>query len=176
MSTPISIIICGIMGEGKTYTITKILQKNKGRGIFLFDYGNDSSYDVLNLSNNLDDDRCRQTDMNEATFMDRAVNRYNTDIVFEEATVFMQGKAQRRVKELLVRSSPHHQNNRIFWIFHDISSITRDVIRKSQLMILFKTNDTPEDVIKKDRRLLKYFTAVKEMPKRNFVQIDLNRL
>ncbi len=111
-------------------------------------------------------------------FLDLAVTKKNTCIVFEEASIFFshQGSVE-EIKELLVRN--RHTKNLIILNFHSINKIPIYVWDQTTYLILGKTNDKPKWVEReyKDTDLLEafqYLQNVSDPFEKVTLNIDLN--
>lgn len=77
-------------------------------------------------------------------FLEIAVQKKNTAIVFEEAYIYMKSQAdQEEIKELLIRNSGHTKNLLIF-NFHAVRQIPIFCWDYANYLVLGKTNDKPK--------------------------------
>lgn len=82
------------------------------------------------------------------TFMDRVVELKNHYILFEEATIFFDTRANYfQMKNLLVRA--RHTNNTIQLNFHSFKSVPKNIYNLLDYVAVFKTNDTEKDIKEK---------------------------
>jgi hypothetical protein len=64
---------------------------------------------------------------------------YNTVIIFEDATKYVNTKLEENLKRLLIDSK--QKNNDIVFIFHYLMAIPNDLVRIADYLVLFKTGE-----------------------------------
>lgn len=108
-------------------------------------------------------------------FLKKANKANNTVIVFEEATIFFSTKSNdAQMRELLVRK--RHTNNFIILIFHSLRSIPLYILELCNYMVLFKTNDTENSLLRKYDgfdNIIKAYYSLQNSPDHSFVEINL---
>lgn len=139
-------IFVGMTDTGKSYHIKnnilpKIPNKNS---LFIFDINNEYKdffpYDFIEFE-----------DFAHATTLLK-----NSVILYEEATVFLDGrmKTDKDVKRVLSLKS--HRNNYVILVFHSFREIPRYVYQLCNYITVFKTNEVPKTAISeiRDERLI----------------------
>lgn len=95
-------------------------------------------------------------------FLKQATTARNTLVVFEEATLFFDPTTGRHklLREMLVRK--RHTGNAVILLFHALADIPLYVLRMTDTLVLFKTNDT-EDDLRRIRGLAALVNAYREV-------------
>lgn len=174
-------IVPGGPGQGKSEWVKEIV---RDRRAFVYDvnneYGSRTKYKgqkPLNFSDNLNMPQSRYVpkDMNLLVdvrkFMEMAHAKRDTHIVFEEATIFFQGKMDALVKTLMVNRI--HTGNVYYFLFHSISSIPPRIMEMANYVVLHKTIDEDHTVMYKYPRLFHPFLDLQPMPDGSRIIIDL---
>lgn len=144
-------IIAGRQGSGKSTSVKSILKKLEGYRMFIFDLNKE--YTEFNNSFKGFDDEL---------FLKQAEKLRNSVIVFEEATVFMtKGSKSKSIRRMLV--GKRHTNNIIIFIFHNIRSISSEILSLTDFIVLHKTMDNPEYVRRVFEGSPKNFQAYNEI-------------
>ncbi len=100
-------------------------------------------------------------DMEE--FLNIAVTKRNCNIIIDESTMFFDGKiTAKKLTEIIVLRK--HRFTNIVLNFHAIGDVPPALYRKAEFIVLFKTDDTINDIPNKGKFLEKYFLKLKEMP------------
>lgn len=171
----------GAPGEGKSEFVKDMI---RGARSFVFDvndeYGSRTKYkgqQPLMLSDNPNAERARyrpkmmylRDDANAFMLMCR--QKRDTQCVFEEATVYLEGRQQELAKTLIVNRI--HTGNVYHFIFHSIRSIPPRIMEMANYVVLHRTLD--EDYIVQDKypRLWQAFIELQPMPKgsRKIIQL-----
>lgn len=78
----------------------------------------------------------------DASELMRIINRhcYNTVIFFEDATKYVQNTLDENLRRLLIDSK--QKNLDVFFAFHYLNAVPPGLVRISDYMVLFKTNET----------------------------------
>lgn len=168
------VTIIGGAHQGKSYFVKRHIQPENVPA-FVYDfqnsYGPTSQKDgdlILNLPFGVKDHRCRFMGTPE-TFTQHALKRRGTNIIFEEATIFLEGRTATEMRELMVNRY-HHKNN-IWFIFHSINAVNPRIMEFSDIIVLFKTGDSETIVKRKAPKLLPAFQKLQKMPNRSIAVI-----
>lgn len=174
-------IVAGAPGQGKSEFVKQLIQ---GRRCFVFDvqneYGSRTKYKgqkPLMLSDNPNDSRARFTlgDMNikdaVKRFMAMAKTKKDTIVVFEEATIFFEGRTDVDTRTLMVNR--RHTGNVYVFIFHSINSIPPRIMEMSDYVVLHKTIDQDYVVQYKYSRLFHHFLDLQPQPDGSRVIVKL---
>lgn len=88
-------------------------------------------------------------------FIELCKTKKNTICVFEEATMFFEGKTSKEMRRLLFGKA--HTGNVYVLVFHSINAVPPRMMESSNYVVLFKTNDEEKVVERKYSKLLPYF-------------------
>jgi len=124
----LSIIVVGRRGAGKSNFLKGKISKAHKNSLCIFDKQGEYKdyYDKPTPT-------FRQ-------FITVAKQLSNSVQVWEEMTVFLSMRSSyEEIKEICVDA--RHKNNMIFWVFHSLRTIPRDIFDLSDMVVLFKTND-----------------------------------
>lgn len=161
------ILVIGHTGQGKTTVVNKIIE---GKNQYVFDVNNEYHH----LSNDKDGftSKMRNTDLNIGRFVANCARLKNTNIVFEDATGFLQGRQSREMSRLMA-AKRHSQNNYLI-LFHSINRVPPELMEMSNYILLFKTNDFEDNVVRKfgTGKLHNAFLDLRNKPKFSFFKID----
>lgn len=169
------IIIAGT-NQGKSY-YSKQLILNEDIPTLVFDvqncYGPTSTKEgdiIMNLPeyDGTNQIRCRYHGQSER-FIQIALLRKFSVIVFEESTIFFEGRMAKDMKHLIVNK--WHDQNTIICQFHSIADVPPAFMRKADYIVLFKTGDEFSHVKKKYASLLPHFQKLKGTPDRTQIII-----
>lgn len=156
------IIICGAPGQGKSPFIRDYIKDKK---CFVYDvqneYGQATKYPgqvPVNLSANPSDERARYTLWNHEGFISECAKKQNTICVFEDATMFFEGRTIPKMRELLARR--RFTGNNYLLVFHSIESVPPRMMQFSDYVVLFKTGDELKGVERKYSKLVTAFTTL----------------
>lgn len=149
------ILTVGMTGQGKSEFTKAYI---KGRNCLVFDVQNE----YLDLSTNNIADRSRTVDLNIKRFFDLVKSKMNTVCVFEEATVFFEGKMEKDLRFTVVRK--RHSKNIFIFCFHSIAAIPPRLLTLTNFVVLYKTGDERRIVEEKSTRLLPYWDKVMKSP------------
>lgn len=137
------------MGGGKTYFTKDFIKRTKKNNIV---------YDV----------NAEYTDVPGARlfydfgdFMAGAEKATDSNIIFEDATGELGGKAEKNIKRLIV--AKRHRRNNLLFLFHSIQDVPPFLFRMSNFIVLFKTGDLIEAVEKKAPILVNSFAKLQKM-------------
>jgi ABC-type Mn2+/Zn2+ transport system ATPase subunit len=143
-------LIVGATGTGKSTFTKNVCTMVPKSSIMLFDVNGehpeitDAPYDDIE------------------DFLEKANRARNAVIVVEEATIFFDSKrTEKNLVEILIRK--RHKNNTILLLFHSFADVPRYIYRKSTHVVIFKTNDEPDQVQErfKDTKLTSAFEGIK---------------
>lgn len=141
------IVVIGKQDTGKT-TFTKGLVKQNGKPNFIFDARNEYGG--------------RPQPFPE--FLAQAVTKRNTNIVIEEATVYLSNKGDSEdLKNIL--SGRSHYNNNVLILYHSLRTVPTYIFDLADFYVLFKTNDNLALIANKFKFndvLLEDFQSVKQ--------------
>lgn len=153
------ILLVGMTGQGKSYFVKKYTYK---RACLIFDVQNE--YNDLPTDNRLS--RSRTIDVNVKRFFSIVKNKRNTVCVFEEATIFFEGKTGEELRTSIV--GKRHSGNVFLFCFHSISAIPPRILQLTDYVVLFKTNDEGHQVKRKYPSLYKTFLILQSMKDKSF--------
>lgn len=162
-----TILIIGMTGEGKSDFVKHFIQ---GRNCLVFDvqneYGERTKYPdqiPLNLPTNTMLPRSRYIGGNFKEFTKLVRTKRNTICVFEEATMFLQGKLGNDTVQLMINKM--HTGNVYLFLFHSISSVPPRIMQLVDYVVLYRTNDEDYQVQKKYPRLYHYYIKLIGQPR-----------
>lgn len=138
------------MGGGKTYFTKDFIKKTGKKNLV---------YDCNGEYENTPRTTCLY-DFSE--FMERAEKITDANLVFEDATGELSGKAEKNIKRLIV--AKRHKRNNLIFLFHSIEDTPPFLFRMSNYIVLFKTGDLLESVERKAPILKKSFEKIKNLP------------
>jgi hypothetical protein len=157
------IIVIGSAKQGKTPFIKKFCE---GKNLLVFDvqneYGKKVKYTGQNpygLTENNNLKRSRFIEIDKNRFIEACEKKRNTVCVFEEATIFFEGRTDDKMRRLLF--SKAHTNNTYILVFHSVNSVPPRIMESCDYIVLFKTNDEQSKIKNKYNRLLPYFNELK---------------
>jgi len=161
-------IIAGT-GQGKTTKAISIAKSQPDKGIFIFDYRGEPAYD--NFSQDLNSSQCRALGIGPTKFLELCLHpkKKNTNIIIEEATIFLRGQAGENLRKILV--SKRHNGHNIIFLYHSINAVPPEIFNMSDFIILGKTGDSEIQVKKKRPELITPFRLLKNKPKHSFINI-----
>lgn len=157
-------IIMGAPGQGKSPYAQKMIE---GRRCLVFDVNNEYGLRTkypgqrpIGLSHNTKEPRCRfiGTDLN--VFMQLALSKKDTVVIFEEATMFFRGKLRKETSQLIIGRI--HTGNHYLFLFHSINRVPPEIMEIADLAVLFRTNDEEATVQRKYSRLYPAFMELKK--------------
>lgn len=143
------------------------------RNCFVYDYRGEPAYN--SFSDNLNEGRCKLHGMFGEksvwkSYIEVAKKKTNTWLLIEEATIFLNGRQDEAMRELLV--SKRHRGHNIILLFHTIRTVPPFIFDMCDYIFLHKTAEDAQDVKKKRPSILPQFLAVKQHPnKYHFVII-----
>lgn len=134
------ILIIGHTGQGKTTWVKDFL---KGRKAYIFDVNNEYA------------EFPRDCNLDAKKFVETALTMQGTNIVFEDATGFFEGRQNDLTKRLIVQK--RHARNNLLFLFHSIADIPPAIARLANFVVLFSTLDEPKTVERKYRMLYTFY-------------------
>jgi len=134
------ILIIGHTGQGKSTWVKNFL---KGRKAYVFDVNNEYP------------EHPRDTNLDAKKFVSQCLMMQGTNIVFEDATGFFDGRQADETKRLIVQK--RHARNNLLFLFHSITDIPPAIARLANYVVLFSTLDEPKTVERKYRMLYTFF-------------------
>lgn len=159
-------VVIGAPGKGKSPFVQQFIE---GRRCFVFDiqneYGQRTKYPgqkPIGLSNNPNDSRARYISDDITAFQMMCLQKRDTVLVFEEATIFFQGQAGKLTRKLLVNR--FHTGNVYMFLFHSINRVPPVIMEMCNYVVLFQTLDQERIVQWKYTNLLYYFLDLREKP------------
>lgn len=158
------ILVIGMTGQGKSRLVREKLLQG-GKPCLVFDINNEYGGKFpLSLPTDVRLPRSRyaSADMDMDTFLEVVRIKRGTNVVFEEATGFLQGNVGQKLNKLMINKR-HTENNYIF-LFHALHFVPPAVLLMTNYIFLFKTNDDEADIKKRHARLLPHFQKVQRMP------------
>jgi DNA helicase HerA-like ATPase len=127
--------IIGKQGSGKSTSVFNLLDKLEGLPMYIFDMNQEYTRYQNKFKGGDDFDK----------FLESVKEVEKSVIVFEEATVFItKAKKIETVRRLLV--GKRHKKNMIIFIFHNIRSISNEILSLIDFVVLHKTKDNREYV------------------------------
>lgn len=147
------ILVIARTGEGKTSLVKKM---TRDKNLLVFDVNNE-----WDLPEDINGKRARYIGFDD-TFLQISRQKKNTNIVFEEATGFLEGKISEDMRRLII--SKRHVNCNLIFIFHSISSVPPKIAQMCDIAIIFKTGDELKDVHRKYSRFEAAFVTVSKLP------------
>lgn len=164
-------IAIGAPGEGKSEWVKKILIGPPLRKCFVYDvqneYGSRTKYKgqiPLMLSDNPNHERARYINSdNIEGFMLQCKQKRDTIIVFEEATIFFEGRTGKLLRSLMVNR--WHTGNVYIFLFHSINSVPPRIMEMCNYIVLHRTLDENHIVQWKYGRLFHHYLDLQEMPR-----------
>jgi hypothetical protein len=170
-----TILVIGAPGQGKTPFVRRMIENNR---CFVFDiqneYGDRTKYpgqEKVNLSNNINAERCRYIGNNVDEFLLLCGKKKDTICVFEEATAFFQGRTEKALRRHLINR--YHTGNVSLFLFHSINSVPPRLMEMSNFVVLFKTLDELDNVYRKYNRLAIPFQKLEDSPDGSYEIIKL---
>lgn len=157
-------VIIGAPGQGKSEFVKIAIQ---GRRCFVFDiqneYGERTKYKgqkPLYLSSNPNHERARFVGDDIEAFQQMCLRKKDTILVFEEATIFFEGRTGKLTRKLIVNR--YHTGNVYMFLFHSINAVPPRIMEMCNYVILHKTLDEVHTVQWKYPRLLKDFLTLRD--------------
>jgi hypothetical protein len=160
----VTIIVIGMTGEGKSEFVKQYINNRNCLVMDIQDeYGARTKYPdqvPINLSTNTSLPRSRYIggDFNE--YLRIVATKKNTVCVFEEATMFLEGRIGRDMRKILINKM--HTRNVYILLFHSISSVPPRILQLCNYVVLFRTNDETYQVERKYPSLARTFLEMKE--------------
>ena len=157
-------IIMGAPGQGKSPYAQKMI---KDRRCLVMDvnneYGTRTKYPgqiPIGLSHDIKQPRCRYigTDLN--VFIQIALSKRDTVVIFEEATMFFRGKLKGTMSQLIIGRI--HTGNHYLFLFHSINRVPPEIMEIADIAVLFRTNDEEDTVKGKFSRLRPAFMELRK--------------
>lgn len=153
-------LIIGAAGSGKSPFVKKMIGVNKRCCIFDVrdEYGNRTKYagqQPLNIPTNTALMRSRYVGREMNQFIDICDKKRDTICVFEEATMFFEGKTWAKMRMIL--TDRFHTRNTYCLLFHSINSVPPRMMELTNYVVLFKTNDEEVNVKRKFSKILEHF-------------------
>ncbi len=142
--------IIGMTGQGKSEFVKNLI---KGKKSHAFDVNNE--YKGISTT--------QDTQLDEHKFTSDCANKLkNTYCVFEEATGFFNGRIPTDLRRLII--GKRHTGNTYLFLFHSIADAPPGIIRLSNYVVLFKTNDEEPEVRKRYGKLYQPFLKLQNAP------------
>lgn len=174
-------LIIGAKGRGKSEWVKELIRDKRA---FVFDvqneYGSRTKYQgqrPLNFSNNHNDMQARyiptslKLSDDAVKFMQIMRSKRNTHGVFEESTVFLEGRTGEETRTLIVNNI--HTGNVYHFLFHSIAAVPPRIMQLSNFVVLFPTLDEPTLVARKYSRLYVPFMTLQEQSEKKFLIVKL---
>lgn len=160
------LIVIGAPGMGKSPFAQKMIE---GRRCFVFDtndeYGSRTKYPgqkPIGLSTVFNDPRCRYIGTDIKQFIVLSMNRTDSVIVFEEATVFFRGNQKSLTSHVIIGRK--HKRNTLVFLFHSINRVPPEIMEMTDYVVLMRTNDEQKSIDRKYPRLLPYYLELQKAP------------
>jgi molybdopterin-guanine dinucleotide biosynthesis protein len=160
MNRGIAIIIVGTTGSGKTTISKRLCAEVHETRLLIYDV-NGEYYDRIDYE---------LPDMDD--FLDEAIKARERLILFEEATVFFSNRGSNaKMRKILV--AKRHNENIIVLNFHSIRAIPHYIYDLVNFVIVLKTNDQNDLVLKKHELLYPAFREVAKMPDTVYPKVSM---
>lgn len=143
------VLVISYMGGGKTYFTKQFIKKTEKRNLI---------YDVNQEYNEISGSKSYY-DFTE--FMQKAEDVTDTNLIFEDATGELSGKAEKSIKRLIV--AKRHRRNNLIFLFHSIEDTPPFLFRMANYVVLFKTGDLIDSIERKAPYLKKSFEKLQNM-------------
>jgi hypothetical protein len=174
-------LIVGASGQGKTFFAKEKFIYGK-KNVLVFDINNEYFEDkrqtdpklILITAPKLPVDTTQPRsryiggDMDE--FVTIATAKRNTNIVFDEASIFFNGRITEKELLKLILTRKHTHNN-IILCFHSLEEVPRFMYRQSNFIVLFKTQDTEKAFTSKSDFLKPYWLKLQKMKDHSYIII-----
>ena len=174
-------IVIGAPGQGKSEWVKETVRDKRA---FVFDvqneYGVRTKYQgqkPLNFSDNPNAVQARycpksmRIKEDAEKFMEMCRTKRDTIIVFEESTIFFEGRTNELTRTLMVNRI--HTKNVYVFIFHSIAAVPPRIMQMSNFVVLHKTLDEDSTVGTKYNRLFIPYMNLQQQPKGSRVIIKL---
>jgi hypothetical protein len=174
-------IVIGATGSGKSEWVKETVRDKRA---FVFDvqneYGSRTKYrgqKPLNFSDNLNAMQSRYVPKSPRLkddamkFMEMCRTKRNTIIVFEESTIFFEGRTDDLTRTLIVNKI--HTGNVYVFIFHSIAAVPPRIMQMCNFVVLHKTLDEDTTVARKYNRLYMPYLDLQPQPMGSRVIIKL---
>lgn len=143
------LLVISYMGGGKTYFTKEFIKKTSKKNLI---------YDV----NSEYADIPRTTSFYDfAEFMEKAEKVTDTNLIFEDATGELSGKAEKNIKRLIV--AKRHRRNNLIFLFHSVEDTPPFLFRMANFIVLFKTGDLVDSLERKAPYLKNSFEKLQKM-------------
>jgi GTPase SAR1 family protein len=160
----VTIVVIGMTGEGKSEFVKNYI---KNRNCLVMDlqneYGPQTKYPgqvPINLSDNPNHPRARYIGGDFDEYQRIVLNKRNTICVFEEATIFLEGRTGKTMRRILTNKI--FTKNVYILLFHSISAVPPRILQLTNYVVLYRTNDEPYQVERKYPSLLSSFNAIRD--------------
>jgi GTPase SAR1 family protein len=161
------ILFVGGAGQGKTSMVKKLIQdKNQ----YVFDINNEYQHLPKDIPIS---SQMRNVDADIPRFVKNCSIIKNTNIVFEDATGFLQGRQSKGMSRLM--AAKRHSNNNYMILFHSINRVPPEIMEMANYLFLYKTNDNPEQVQRKfgNELLTRNVLQLIRLPKHSYIKMQL---
>lgn len=171
--------IIGMTGQGKSDFVKNLI---KGKKSYIFDINNEYYYPRINQDTKGASARIqfseseakligRHTELDDRKFINECMAKTETFCVFEDATGFFEGKVPKILKRMIA-GKRHTKNNYIF-LFHSIQDCPPALIRLSNYVVLFKTNDEFNKIEDRYEKLVQPFLKLRNAPNYSKIIVKL---
>lgn len=168
-------IVIGAPGQGKSEWVKQAIQDKR---CFVFDiqneYGARTKYKgqkPLMLSDNINNIRSRYKGDDLEAFQKMCMQKRDTILVYEEATMFFEGRTGRDTRKVII--SRWHTGNIPIFLFHSINSVPPRIMEMCNWVVLHRTLDEEHTILYKYPRLLPYFQQLQGMPDGSRLEIKM---
>jgi hypothetical protein len=141
-------VVIGMTGEGKSEFSKKYIGKTRNALVndVQDEYGPRTKYPgqaPLNLSSNTKDKRARYIGGKWKEYLDIIKTKRNTVVIFEEATMFLQGRVSDETYSILINKM--FTKNVYILNFHSIRKVPPGILDIANYVVLYRTMD--EDIL-----------------------------
>lgn len=164
-------LVIGAPGWGKSEFVKSFIP---GKRVFVNDvqneYGKSPKYPdqkPVNLSDDMKAARSRYIGGDFKEYVELVKTKKSTVVVFEEATIFLQGALNEDMRRILINKM--FTKNIYILCFHSIKSVPPRVVDLADWVVLYKTNDEPYQVEKKYPSLLDIYNQSRTLQKGQYI-------
>ncbi len=162
--------IIGMTGQGKSDFTKQLI---KGKPAHIFDINNEYYFPRINQDTKGAPARIifseaeaklitRHTELDDIKFINECMKKQSTQCVFEDATGFFEGKVPKILKRMI--AGKRHTKNNYLFLFHSIQDCPPALIRLSNYVVLFKTNDEFNKVEQRYEKLVQPYLKLRNAP------------
>lgn len=169
-----TILVLGHTGQGKSEFVKEYIGTDKACLVMDIqdEYGSRTKYPgqkAINLSTNNKERRSRYIGGDFKIYLNIVLSKRKTICVFEEATIFLEGRTMDTMRRVLVNKM--FTQNVYVLCFHSICAVPPRILQLADYIVLYKTNDEEYQVERKYPSLYIDFLETKEYEKGQYKTI-----